>query len=167
MEEPTSVVPDGVPRRWAESAPEINARCTNEIVSLFAFLTMAPLLIGEANAQGVAAFDLMPSRDLGVLPGFESGAAAVAINPSGQVVGYSFKYLGELDTHRYHAFFWTEPDGMLDLGTLGGDDSWATDLNAKGQVVGFSTVAPRVFRAFSWTAAGGMVDLWHSAGWHS
>src|SRR5947207_4028599 len=46
----------------------------------------------------------------------------------------------------------------VDLGTLGGTTSSASAVNASGQVVGESSSGDGI-RAFSWTAAGGMVDL--------
>jgi probable HAF family extracellular repeat protein len=48
----------------------------------------------------------------------------------------------------------------VDLGTLGGSGSVAVAVNDHGQAVGVSNLAlDAVFHAFSWTAAGGMVDL--------
>jgi probable HAF family extracellular repeat protein len=51
---------------------------------------------------------------------------------------------------------------MVDLGTLTlGGASSATDVNGAGQVVGYGSAAqvPSDTHAFSWTQAGGMVDL--------
>src|SRR5688500_14586642 len=48
---------------------------------------------------------------------------------------------------------------VVDLGTLGGGTSEASAVNQHGQVVGSSAVEGDLYRAFSWTAAAGMVDL--------
>src|SRR5438477_6589154 len=61
---------------------------------------------------------------------------------------------------KYHAFMWNGGIGMTDLGTLGGDTSYALGINDSGEVVGYSYLADNVTRhAFIWTASGGMVDL--------
>jgi probable HAF family extracellular repeat protein len=48
---------------------------------------------------------------------------------------------------------------MTDLGHLGGGTSRATAINNNEVVVGFSTRINGTGYAFSWTRAGGMVDL--------
>jgi probable HAF family extracellular repeat protein len=49
---------------------------------------------------------------------------------------------------------------MQDLGTLGGNSSWALGVSADGSVVvGYAQNAAGHERAFRWTAAGGMQDL--------
>ena len=64
---------------------------------------------------------------------------------------------GDAETH---AFSWTQADGMVDLGTLGGTSSIAFAVNEGGQVVGDSrTAGDAATHAFSWTEEGGMVDL--------
>lgn len=47
----------------------------------------------------------------------------------------------------------------INLGTLGGASSYATDVNDLGTVVGWSTTAAGGTRAFRWTITQGMTDL--------
>src|SRR5213075_688720 len=59
-------------------------------------------------------------------------------------------------------FFWSAASGMVDIGTLGGIYAWPNAINASGQVVGSSLSTANDFRAqhgFTWTLAGGLVDL--------
>src|SRR5207248_8003523 len=65
--------------------------------------------------------------DLGTLGGARS--SALAVNDSGQVVGWATRPDGKT-----HAFSWTRTGGMVDLGTLGGSSSTAVDVNASGVV---------------------------------
>ncbi|CUU02350.1 probable extracellular repeat, HAF family, partial [Armatimonadetes bacterium GBS] len=60
----------------------------------------------------------------------------------------------------WHASRWTQTGGMVDLGTLGGVQSWARSVSADGEVVvGWAWNASNQLRAFRWTQAGGMEDL--------
>jgi len=78
------------------------------------------------------------ASDLGTLPG-GSSSEAYSINASGQVVGAADIVHGYY--HAYHAFRTTATGGIdaaSDLGTLpGGSNSYATSINASGQVVGY------------------------------
>ena len=106
--------------------------------------------------------------DLNTLGGTNSYAAD--INDAGQVVGNSRTASGDL-----HAFLWEDVNAnrqsdageMIDLGTLGGGNSFAIGMNGFGQVVGTSPTASGDFRAFLWqdldgngqSDAGEMIDL--------
>ena len=92
-------------------------------------------------------------QDLGTLDGEES--SAVAINPSGYVVGNWYQ------SGSARAFRWTPSRGMQDLGTLPGDFGSpveASAINAPGEVIGHGGDLGS-FRGFHWTPSGGMRDI--------
>jgi probable HAF family extracellular repeat protein len=66
----------------------------------------------------------------------------------------------------YHAVLTTLSGSFLDLGTLGGDSSFATDVSCDGSVVaGFSDLQDGLNQhAFLWTQTNGMVDLGSAKG---
>ena len=77
------------------------------------------------------------------------------------IIGCASLILAPLaNAQKYHAFIWNNASGMTDLGTLGGNTSYALGINDSGEVVGYSYLPDNVTRhAFTWTASGGMVDL--------
>jgi len=95
--------------------------------------------------------------DLGALSG-NGSSQPWAVNSSGQVVGGAQIFPGG----NVHAFLYSD-GGMIDLGTLGGSDSYAYALNASGQVVGTSTLPGGENHAFLYSN-GQMIDL-GTPGW--
>lgn len=94
---------------------------------------------------------------LGTLGGRGSGSEALAINETGQVVGSAAAFVPGTDFGSVRAFLY---DGgvMQDLGSLGFvchdgpvrrcfERSEATDINNRGQIVGFSTTDTHAFLA--------------------
>ena len=61
----------------------------------------------------------------------------------------------------------SSPFTAVDLGTLGGRDSYVVGVNRSGQIVGYSDTTSGDDHAFSWTQAGGMIDLGILAGKNS
>jgi probable HAF family extracellular repeat protein len=80
---------------------------------------------------------------------------ALDINDSGQVSGFS----GTLGSSLYHAFRWSEDEGMIDLGTLYGGQSWSSAIDSNGHVFGISVTETRQQSLFEWSPSAGMVDL--------
>ena len=123
------------------------------------------VVVGQQTTVSFAVFcpaitGTYQAKDLGTLDGNECCSFAYAINPAGQVVGYSRNAAGEA-----RAFRW-ENDVMTDLGTLGGDFSIATGINPTGQVVGYSATTGGVTHAFLWQN-GTMTDLGLPGGGYS
>ena len=113
----------------------MNARFAPVLVVLF--------LASHANAGWIAGVTL---TDLG------AGVVPNAINNVGQVVGQDA--LGQ-------AFLW-QGGTATPLGTLGGTQSSANDINDSGEIVGWSDVpwgSNVVQHAFKWTSGGNMVDI--------
>lgn len=70
--------------------------------------------------------------------------------------------------YEHRAFVWTEEQGIVDIGTLGGNgNTSAVALNRAGQVVGWSTTKTGEQHAFLWSAENGMSDLGTLGGPHS
>jgi probable HAF family extracellular repeat protein len=109
-------------------------------------------LTGTPEARAVL-WRSKSGTDLGTLAGgYESFASAV--NNRGQVVGfstngtpdpYSYFYFGILGVSTgmaTRAYVWDAHNGMQELGSLGGPDSWAAFINNQGQIAGISYTSP-------------------------
>lgn len=92
---------------------------------------------------------------------------ALGINDFGQIVGASWVINGGGGPGSPHAsllnskdpFNFSYPDEVIDLQTLGGANSVATDINNNGQIVGSSQVGSGNTHAFVKNLAGSMIDL--------
>ena len=63
------------------------------------------------------------------------------------------------------AVIWYATGGSRELGTLGGKDSWARDINATGEVVGASTSPSVGNTAYFWSNSRGMLQLPFKGRW--
>src|SRR5690606_29913007 len=88
-------------------------------------------------------------RMLGTLDGTPAWSAAMAINNRGQIVGGS-TYAGANSIYTGHAFLYQDGT-MADLGSFGGSDSFANDINDAGQVVGWATDETQASLPFIYT----------------
>jgi len=96
------------------------------------------------------------TKDGGLTSFGAPGTMALAINDAGTIVGQELTAAGQR-----HAFSYTQSGGMVDLGTLGGDQSMAVAINNKGWIVGTSLTNDQsgVLHGFLWTPSGGMQDF--------
>lgn len=105
-------------------------------------------------------------HNLGTLQARDHNSSATAVNDAGQVVGWSYNASQGYSAFLIEAPVDSDADGepdqwfvdnnganalMLDLGTLGGHNSWARDLNNHAQVVGEADVGGGRTHAFLWT----------------
>jgi probable HAF family extracellular repeat protein len=96
-------------------------------------------------------------QDLGTLPGGD-WSAAYGISNTGVVAGNA-----NLASGLFRAFIWTADAGMISLGALGGANSYATDVNDRGEVIGHSAVSSGYDHAFV-AHGGALTDLGTLAG---
>jgi probable HAF family extracellular repeat protein len=88
-------------------------------------------------------------KDLGTLSG-ATVSAAIGVNDSGTVVGYS-NVQGQVATN-FRAVQWSSTGAISNLGTIsGGSSSAAFQINFAGEVAGDSFLSSGVVNATSWT----------------
>lgn len=130
-------------------------------INKFGYVTGGSNPPGDTNLHAflMKPLNRNPSKtlvDIGTLGGDSS--YGIAINDVSQVTGYSNKVAG--DTQNYHAFIWSEREGMIDLGTLGGASSNGNDVNNAGVVIGSSQFGEsKDTHGFIWTKATGIENL--------
>jgi len=111
---------------------------------------------GLVGSRGFVAAGSSTTR-LSILPGAdpEGSAGAIAINDLGEIVGASVA-----PGFATHAVLWSAAGVIQDLGTLGGSNSEAIDINNSGQVIGRSqTTGNAATHFFRWSSGTGMQDL--------
>lgn len=81
---------------------------------------------------------------------------AFGINQAGEIVGVGLSAPPPLG---YHAVYWSDPASVNDLGTLGGGNSSARDINDDSTIVGYSETSTGNTVAFIWDAELGMQSL--------
>ncbi|HKH93543.1 MAG TPA: PKD domain-containing protein [Gemmatimonadaceae bacterium] len=118
----------------------------------------------NASYRGFVAIGTSTSP-LPLLPGLsidaqENHSRALALNDAVDIVGYS-----PTASFGRHAVRWSAGGAITDLGTLGGSNSEAVDINNAGQIIGMSQIAgDAATHAFLWSSASGMIDLNISTG---
>ncbi len=123
-------------------------------------------IVGGISGDGSVVIGFIPLGGLGLRwtpaggveflnPGVVSGPTDASSD--GSVIVGEAQFSGQSG----HAFRWTQPEGMVDLGILGGHSSTAHGVSADGSVVvGVSESAPILnAEAFRWTEADGIVGL--------
>ncbi len=100
-----------------------------------------------------------PIEDLGIPnPDLYDATSLRDVSDDGRV---SSGLLSRIEDGTFRATRWTEDAGWEDLGVIGSDiESAANAISADGSIVAGYSVG-NSFKAFSWTASGGMVELPH------
>lgn len=92
--------------------------------------------------------------DLGTLGLGGSFSEALDNNNQGQVVGWSLA-----SDPLPHAFWWSEVEGMFDLGTLGGTLSVTHGINGRDQAARVAQQSDGHFRAVLWDVSGDLPNV--------
>src|SRR6266496_2896462 len=120
-------------------------------------LNNAGIVVGEADTstpdvQHAFRWQNGVMTDLGVLPGGNS-SHPFRINDTGLSVGFSDNGVTDplTGSPEFRAVLWNKNGEILNLGTLGGNSSYAFGINNRGQVVGFALNAtPDPFSLNNW-----------------
>lgn len=124
-------------------------------VSSTGFVAGSSQTTGNSSTQAFLwRLDTNTMTPLGTLGG--NNSSAVGVNATGVVAGTSDVLGGGT-----RPFRWTETDGLVDLGGLGGTTAFgrAYGINDLGQIVGRSERGDGTFGAFLWDPVNGFLDL--------
>jgi probable HAF family extracellular repeat protein len=154
---------DGRPYRWssATGAVQLGGVCCGtawgaDINASGVVAGEAQISFGSGNRAFRATGTTMVKLDTLTGSSVDGSSGAVAINASGQIVGFSMTPT----FNSIHAVLWSPSNVIQDLGTLGGSQSRAIDINDAGQVIGTSTLpGDLTTHFFLWESGTGMVDL--------
>jgi probable HAF family extracellular repeat protein len=146
----TAVGPFGGSGRFAYAA--LNAINKNR---LMVGRTTTGIINGNSGPEHGFSYDPNSGsvRDLSSLTGISGASNARGINDANLIVGES------TTTNGTHAVRFELNGAITDLGTLGGTNSSAADINEAGDIVGMAQDAGGSTRAFLMLAGGRMADL--------
>lgn len=148
--------PGAAPTAACVKATRISRRSSGHIVSTWAINERGDVL-GEDDA---GSFIWTGGRFVSLETIEGSPAAVIALNDRGESVG--FAAVGS-STRAKRAFLWKDDGSVQELGTLGGDETIAYDINDSGQVIGTSRISTGEHHVFLWQN-GVMTDLGPSSG---
>lgn len=134
-----------LPGDTVSAATALNDR--GQVVGISGFCDQA---LGRFSALHAVLWDRGHPIPLGTLGGV-AWNTPMAINATGDVVGFANNSPAGAGDFHPHAFLWTPDRGIRDLGTLPGDvTSQALGVNDRLEVVGTSCDAAGICRAFCW-----------------
>lgn len=115
--------------------------------------------VGRYTAAHAVLWDAGGVTDIGAgVLGAPFWNTPTAINEHGDVVGFAGD-ASDPTAGVTHAFIWTRTGGTRLLNTASDDNSTATGINARGQVVGYYVASDGALHGFLWDAANGLQDL--------
>jgi probable HAF family extracellular repeat protein len=150
---------NGLPAVWDNGVVTALPTFTSPVNNCMAFgANRSGQIFGYTNSDDgdhATAWQDGIAQNLDIL-GLTRGSYANAISDTGMIAGVSTWWVD--DTFHSDAVLWNLKGEATLLGTLGGDWSWANDVNSSGQVAGHAATATGEARAFLWQN-GVMTDL--------